>query len=311
MLKYFARRIFNLATILLVMSLAAFMVVRLIPGDPIMAMLGDRRVTKETIDNMRHLYGLDIPIWKQYLNYIMGLFQGNFGLSYFRVGEPVIDIIGRAFTVTLTVSLISFPVVIIFGILIGMLAAFYKNSIVDTIISFVTVLVTAIPNIAIGAMLIYVFALKLHLFPVSGWGGAKELVLPVFLVALYPTFSLARQTRACLIEELNKCYILTARAKGLSEFGILLKHAFRNVLLPVSTKVGMMFGGLLEGSFITEIIFNIPGLGRVSVDSIFRRDYPVVVAVILLATLIYGLTNIFVDLGYWVFNPKVREGMFK
>lgn len=308
MIKYFARRILNLAIILWIMSLAAFIAVRLIPGDPIMTMLGDRRITKDIIVNIRHQYGLDLPIWRQYLSYIRGLFHGDLGLSYFQIGVPVTEIISSAFKVTLTISLLAFPVIVVLGIPMGMAAAYYKDSAVDTVVSFFSVLATAIPNIAIGAILIYVFALKLHLFPVAGWGGTREIVLPIILVCIYPTASLARQTRACIIEELGKEYIITARAKGLSKKYILFRHAFPNTLLPLSTSVGLIFGRLLEGSFITEILFNIPGLGRISVASISTRDYPVVVAVILLATLIYGLLNILVDIGYYIFNPKIRRG---
>lgn len=308
MIKYFTRRLFNLVVILWIMSLAAFLAVRFIPGDPVMAMLGDRRITRDIMDSIRHQYGLDLPVWKQYINYMWGILHWNFGLSYFEIGEPVTEIISSAFKVTLTLSLLAFPIIVVIGISLGIAAAFYKDSAVDTVVSFFSVLATAVPNITIGITLVYIFALKLHLFPVAGWGEAKDVVLPVILISTFPLASLARQTRACIIEELSKDYIITAKSKGVSRKNILFRHAFPNTLLPLTTSTGLIFGRLLEGSFITEILFNIPGLGRISVESISRRDYPVVVAVILLATLIYGLLNILVDISYYIFNPVMSKG---
>lgn len=293
---------------LLVMSWAAFLAVRLIPGNPIIAMLGDSRASQQTIDNLISLHGLDLPLVKQFWNYFSGLLQGNLGISYFQVGKPVWEIISSSFFVTLKLTLMAFPVAVTVGITMGLAAAYYKDSWLDRLVSLFIVVATSIPQIAIGSFLYILFGLKLKWLPVAGWGRPAEAVLPVVLIALWPAASLAKLSRACILEEFTKQYITTAKAKGLSDFKVFFKHAFVNTLIPISTNVGLIFAFLLEGSFITEFLFNIPGLGRVVIDSIYRRDYPVIMASILLATFIYGLVNLVVDFGYWFFDPKLRSG---
>lgn len=308
MLKLVFYRIIGLIGMFLVMSLVAYLAIRLIPGDPITVILGDRSAGKEVIERLKHLYGLDLPIWKHYLQYIYGVLHGNLGLSYFEVGKPVSEIVSDAFRVTLQLTLMAFPVALITGTTLGLAAAYHKDTWVDATVSAFMVLATSVPHMAIGSFLMIIFGLKLQILPVAGWGTPSEMVLPTFMVVLWPSASLAKLCRACLIEELGKDYIITARAKGLSEPQVFLKHAFVNTLVPISTSMGLVLGHLLEGSFITEILFNIPGLGRVAINAISQRDYPVVLATILLATLIYGSINLVVDLGYRFFDPRLNTG---
>ena len=301
-----ARKVMGLAGMILAMSLIAFLAVKLIPGDPVTAMLGDTHATQETIDRLRHLYGLDLPLWQQYLHYLGGLFHGSLGPSYFEVGQPVNEIIGAAFLVTLKLALMAFPIVLLGGIGLGIAAAHFKDGWVDAAVSTLTVLVSSVPQIAIGSVLILVLGLRLHWLPVAGFDTFSEMILPVLLTALWPTASLAKLCRACMLEELSKGYVLTARAKGLSNFQVLLKHAFPNTLMPLSTNVGLICGHLLEDSFISETLFNIPGMGRISINAIGQRDYPTILAAVLLATLIYGAMSFIVDMGYFLFDPRLR-----
>mgnify|MGYP000859450082 CR=1 FL=1 len=308
MLRSIIRRSISLLGMLLVMSLVAFIATRLIPGDPIVTMLGDRPVSQDVIVRLRHLYGLDLPIWKQYSNYLYGFLRGDLGLSYFEIGKPVAEIITRSFLITLKLTVIAFPVALVFGTLLGIAAAYYQDTWVDMLVSSYVVLASSIPSMAVGAFLIVVFSLKLQLLPVAGWGTPAEAVLPIVMIAHWPAASLAKLSRACILEELGKGYIMTAQAKGLSKIAVFFKHAFVNTLVPLSTSMGLIFGHLLEGSFVTETMFNIPGLGRVAVDAIYQRDYPVIMATILLATLIYGAVNLIVDIGYYVFDPRLKTG---
>jgi len=305
MLLNFTRKIGGLAGMVMIMSLIAFSAIKCIPGDPIMSMLGGTHATQATIDRLRHLYGLDLPFWQQYLQYMRGLLHGDLGLSYFEIGQSVNSMIGNAFFATLKLALLAFPVVLFVGIGMGIAAAHYKDGWADVAVSTLTILVSSIPQIAIGSVLILVLGLKLHWLPVAGFSTFSEAILPVFLTCLWPTASLAKLCRACMIEELTKGYILTARAKGLSNFRVLIRHAFPNTLVPLSTNIGLIFGHLLEGSFISETLFNIPGLGRVSINAIAQRDYPVVLAAVLLATVIYGAISFIVDMGYVIFDPRL------
>jgi ABC-type dipeptide/oligopeptide/nickel transport system permease component len=305
MLLTLARKLMGLIGMVLVMSLIAFCSVKLIPGDPIMTMLGGTHATQATIDRLRHLYGLDLPLWRQYLHYLNGFFHGDMGLSYFEIGQSVNEIIGSAFLTTLKLALLAFPFVLFGGIGLGIAAAHNKDRWADAAVSTLTVLVSSVPQIAIGSVLILVLGLKLHWLPVAGFDTVSEAVLPVFLTALWPAASLAKLCRACMLEELGKGYILTARAKGLSNLQVLFKHAFPNTLVPLSTSAGLIFGHLLEGSFISETLFNLPGLGRVSINAIGQRDYPVILATVLLATLIYGMMSFIVDMGYALFDSRL------
>jgi peptide/nickel transport system permease protein len=201
-------------------------------------------------------------------------------------------------------ALLSFPIVLIAGIALGIAAARHKDGWADIAVSTLTILVSSVPQIAIGSILVLVLGLKLHWLPVAGFSTISEAVLPVLITVLWPTANLAKLCRACMIEELGKGYILVARAKGLSHFQVLLKHAFPNTLVPISTSLGLIFGHLLEGSFIAETLFNIPGLGRISINAIGQRDYPVILAAVLLATLIYGTLSFLVDMGYVLFDPR-------
>jgi ABC-type dipeptide/oligopeptide/nickel transport system permease component len=305
MLPKLARKIAGLLGMLLAMSLIAFFSIKLIPGDPIMAMLGGTHATQATIDRLMHLYGLDLPLWQQYLQYFNGLLHGNLGLSYFEIGQPVNGMIGGAFLTTLKLALFAFPFVLFGGTGLGVAAAHHKDGWADVVVSALTVFVSSVPQIAIGSVLILVLGLELHWLPVAGFSTFSEAILPVCLTSLWPTASLAKLCRACMLEELTKGYILTARAKGLSNYRVLWRHAFPNTLAPLSTSIGLIFGHLLEGSFISETLFNIPGLGRVSINAIAQRDYPVILAAVLLATLIYGTMSFIVDMGYAIFDPRL------
>jgi len=282
--------------------------VQFVPGDPIMAMLSDRSGDPVLEARLRADYGLDRPLPVQFVAYLGHIIDGSFGMSFRYVNTPVREVIATGLAITPVLALVSAGLAIGIGVFLGVFAAVRRNSWADTAVILVLVTGISVPNFALSAFLVYVFSIRLGVLPVAGWGSLSQMVLPVAILVIPPTAYIARLTRTYMLEVLGQDYIRTARAKGLRERLVIWRHALRNTLVPLLTTVGIIFGGLLSGTFVVETIFNIPGLGRLAIESIFARDYPVTMTIVLLFTVFYSLINLAVDLAYAALDPRIRLG---
>jgi ABC-type dipeptide/oligopeptide/nickel transport system permease component len=308
MLAYAMRRLLGLVPVLAVAVVLTFLAIQAIPGDPVLIMLSDQSADKALAARLRAEYGLDLPLWQQFLNYIRGVAAGDFGKSFRFVGVPVIDVIKDALMISPVLALAATALAVPVGVVVGVFAALRRNSWADTTVILVLIAGISIPNFALSAFLGFIFAVKLGVVPVAGWGTLQQAVLPVTILAVPPAAYIARLSRTYMLEVLQQDYIRTARAKGLSRRLVVYRHALRNTLVPLLTTIGIIFGGLLSAAFVVETIFNIPGLGRMAIQSIFSRDYPVTMAIVLLFTAFYALINLLVDVLYGVIDPRIRLG---
>jgi len=308
MLRYAVLRILGLIPVLFVAIVLTFAANQLVPGDPIMALLSDQTGDPVLEARLRAEYGLDQPLGQQFLSYLAGIASGNFGLSFRFANVPVIDVISTGLAISPILALAALGIALPTGIFLGTFAALRRNSLADTSIILVLVAGISIPNFAMSAFLVYLFAIKLGVLPVAGWGTLDKAVLPVVVLAIPPIAYIARLSRAYMLEVLQQDYIRTARAKGLRERLVIYRHALRNTLVPLLTTVGIIFGGLLSGTFVVETIFNIPGLGSMAIQAVFARDYPVTMAIVLLFTCFYAVINLIIDLLYGLIDPRIRLG---
>ncbi len=281
-----------------------FLIVHLIPGDPVEIMLGEqaRAVDREAL---RHEMGLDKPIHLQYVAFLKGLVRGDLGQPL-HTKQPVLTSIARRLPATIELAAAAMAVALLLAIPLGLLAAYKKDSLVDQGSMLFALLGISMPNFWLGPLLIIVFSLKLGWFPVSGRGSLAHVVLPAITLGTAMAAILTRMTRASMLDVIKSDYITTARAKGVRESLVVLKHAFRNALIPVVTIVGLQIGGLLAGSIITETIFAWPGIGRLTIQAINARDYPLVQGCVLIIALGYVLVNFATDLLYGLIDPRIR-----
>ena len=306
MFRYAIARIFGLIPVLFVAVVVTFVAVQFVPGDPIMILLSDQSGDPVLEARLRTEYGLDRPLHVQFLDYLVGILHGDFGLSFRFASVPVIDVLSTGLAISPILALSAICLALPLGIILGTFAALRRNTMADTSIIFVLVAGISIPNFAMSAFLVYLFAIKLGVVPVAGWGTIDKAVLPVVVLAIPPTAYIARLSRTYMLEVLQQDYIRTARAKGLPDRLVIYRHALRNTLVPLLTTVGIIFGGLLSGTFVVEIIFNIPGLGSMAIQSIFARDYPVTMTIVLLFTCFYAGINLIIDLLYGLIDPRIR-----
>ena len=281
-----------------------FLIVHLIPGDTVEIMLGEqaRAVDRE---ELRHEMGLDKPIHLQYVAFLKGLVRGDLGHSL-HTKQPVLTSIARRLPATIELAAAAMAVALLLAIPLGLLAAYKKDSLVDQGSMLFALLGISMPNFWLGPLLIIVFSLKLGWFPVSGRGSLAHVVLPAITLGTAMAAILTRMIRASMLDVIQSDYITTARAKGVRESLVVLKHAFRNALIPVVTIVGLQIGGLLAGSIITETIFAWPGIGRLTIQAINARDYPLVQGCVLIIALGYVLVNFATDLLYGLIDPRIR-----
>ena len=301
----------TLPVIWLVVSLV-FLLIHLVPGDPILQMLGDG-ATPADIDALRHQYGLDQPLWAQYLHYWNGVLHGDLGSSI-RLHDSVAHLIVARYPYTVVLTLTALLISLVLALPAGILAAVRRGKWTDQALSVVSLFGLSVPGIALGPVLILVFSILLGWLPVSGAsrGGAHGgidwhyLVLPSVAMGASLAAILTRMVRTAMLEELGQDYIRTARAKGLSEVRVVWKHALPNALVPIITVVGLQFGALLAGAIVTEKIFSWPGLGRLVVDAISNRDYALVQGCLLSICMTYVLVNLLTDVVYRWVNPRMR-----
>lgn len=306
MLGYAARRMLGMLAVWFIAILLTFIAVQFVPGDPILALLSDQSGDPVLEARLRADYGLDRPLWIQFLDYLRNIANGTFGLSFRFAGTPVIEVIAGGLAISPVLALVSISLAVPLGVSVGIFAAIRQNSWADTAVILILVAGISVPNFAMAAFLVFLFSVKLGVLPVAGWGSFEQMVLPVTILVIPPTAYIARLTRTYMLEVLQQDYIRTARAKGLRERLVIYRHALRNTLVPLLTTIGIIFGGLLSGTFVVETIFNIPGLGRMAIESIFARDYPVTMSIVLLFTIFYSLINLIVDLLYAALDPRIR-----
>jgi peptide/nickel transport system permease protein len=282
-----------------------FLLIHLVPGDPILQMLGEGAPAAD-IAAIRHTYGLDVPLWQQYLHYWKGVLHGDLGPSL-RFNQSVSKLIVQRYPYTLQLTLAALLVAILISIPAGVRSAQRRGKWDDKLLSVVSLFGLSFPNFALGPILILFFSIELGLLPVSGSGTFAHLVLPAITMGSALAAILTRMVRTSMLEELGQDYIRTARAKGLSERAVVYRHALRNAMLPVLTVLGLQFGALLAGAIVTEKIFSWPGIGRLTIDAIGNRDYYLVQGCILAIGLTYVLVNFLTDLLYSVANPRIRQ----
>jgi peptide/nickel transport system permease protein len=305
MLRYLTlRALYTLPVIWLVVSLV-FLLIHLVPGDPILQMLGEGAPAAD-IQATRHLYGLDVPLSQQYLHYWSGVLHGNLGPS-FRFNQGVTKLIAQRYPYTLQLTLAALLVAILLSIPAGVRSARRRNHWDDRVLSVVSLFGLSFPNFALGPILILLFSIKLGWLPVSGSGSIAHLILPAVTMGGALAAILTRMVRTSMLEELGQDYIRTARAKGLPERTVVYHHALRNAMIPVITVLGLQFGALLAGAIVTETIFSWPGIGRLTIQAIGNRDYYLVQGCILAIGLTYVAVNLMTDLLYTVVNPRIRQ----
>ena len=307
MVSYIAARLLWLPVVLLAVSLVTFTLGHYGPGDPAQVRLG-ARATPEAVELLREQLGLNRPFINQYLGYIAGAVQGDFGESYTLQGRSVSELISRKVWISAQLGFAALNVAIWLGIPLGLLAAYKHGSWTDTALVSFYLLFYATPVFIAAPFFILFAALELHLLPTSGWGGlfSTHIIMPALIMGLPGVAGMVRLTRASALEVLSQDYIRTARAKGLREVTVQRRHVLRNALIPILTVVGLSIASLVEGAFITETIFGIPGIGRLAVDSIFKRDYPIIMALVLITASAFVFANLVVDILYGILDPRIR-----
>jgi peptide/nickel transport system permease protein len=308
------RRLGAMIPVLILVTFGVFALIHLTPGDPIDAMMGESYDPAAKI-RLRSELGLDQPIYVQYLGWIQRVVQGDFGRSI-RDNQPVMENVGLRIGVTLQLALFAMVISLLVAFPVGIMSATHRNSPIDGFGTLFALFGICMPNFLIALLLIYVFGVLLHWLPISGYVPFAEGLIPAFKSLTMPAITLGlalaavvtRTLRSSLLETLNEDYVRTARAKGLSEQLVIRRHALKNGLIPVVTILGLQLGTLIGGAVITEYIFALPGVGRLVVDSVFSRDYPVVQGVILLISIGFVLSNLAVDIIYGWLDPRIRYG---
>ena len=304
MLVFIARRLMMLVSVLLGVVTLVFFLIHMIPGDPVDIMLGENALAADK-EAMRRDLGLDQPLHLQYLNYLSGVVRGDLGTSLLS-RQPVLTEILSRFPASVELMAGAMFVALSLSVPLGILAAMKPRSLMDALAMLVAFLGAAIPSFWLGPLLILLFAIHLNWLPVNERGGLEHLILPALTLGTALAAILSRMIRSSLLEVLGEDYIRTARAKGLGERRVILKHALRNALIPVITIVGLQIGILLSGAIITEFIFDWPGLGTLLLQSIHTRNYPLVQGCILFIATVYVLVNLLTDIAYGWADPRVR-----
>ncbi len=297
------RFLFTLPALWLILTMV-FLLVHIVPGDPVQQMLGEG-ARAEDMQQLRRALGLDLPLHVQYGRYLAGLLRGNWGQS-FRFQTPVLRVVLERYPATITLALTGLLICAAIGIPAGVLAAHRRGHAADRAVGFFTLLGLSVPNFALGPVLILLFSIQLGWLPVSGKEGWASLVLPGITLGAALAAILTRTVRSSMIEELSSDYVRTARAKGLPESAVLFRHAFRNALIPIVTILGLQFGTLLAGTIVTETIFSWPGIGRLTVQAIQARDYPLLQGCILVIAFSYVVVNLLTDFIYALADPRIR-----
>jgi len=301
---YLAQRAIWGLVVLFGVSIVVFVIVRIIPGDPVRLMYPEG-MTAETLQRARVELGLDQPVYVQYAVFISRALQGDLGHSY-RYQRPVVDLLRERLPATAELSLAALVLALVLGVPTGVVAAVKRNSPFDNLVMLLAILGQSMPTFWLGIVLIVVFAVTLHWLPTSGMQGFSYIVLPALSLSGFMIALTARVVRSSMLDVLSQDYLRTARAKGLGELTVVLRHGLRNALLPVVTILSLQVGTLLGGAVITETVFAWPGIGLLAITAISQRDYNIVQAVVLLSTVVFVGINLLVDIAYTWLDPRVR-----
>jgi ABC-type dipeptide/oligopeptide/nickel transport system permease component len=302
---YITQRLLQAVPVLVGVSVLSFLMLHLVPGDPVQIFAGDKPLTPERAAELRHAYGLDRPLVVQYWDYASHAVRGDLGVGL-RSQRPVLDSILEVLPGTAQLTLAALLIAAILGIGLGILAAVAHGTWLDTAVMAVAMLGISTPVFYSALLLILFFSFTLTWFPATGQGGLERLVLPATALGLSSAAVLARLVRSSMLDVLHQEYVVTARAKGLAPALVLMRHALKNALIPAVTMLGLQLGALLGGAVVTETIFSRPGVGRLAVDAILNRDFPLVQGTVLFAAATYVLVNLAVDVSYAVIDPRIR-----
>jgi peptide/nickel transport system permease protein len=300
-----AKRLLLLVPVLWLVVSLVFILIHLVPGDPVQQMLGEGASVAD-ISALRHAYGLDVPLGTQYIRYWDGVLHGNLGTSI-RLNAPVADLVLTRYPYTLELAIPAVLLAILLSFPAGIASARHRGRWQDQSLGVVSLFGISFPTFTLGPILILIFGILVGWLPVSGAGSWKHFILPVATLGTALAAILTRMVRTSMLEELGQDYIRTARAKGLSERATVYRHALPNAMIPLLTIVGLQFGALLAGAIVTETIFSWPGLGRLTIDAISNRDYPLVQGCILTIGITYVLVNLLTDALYAAVNPRIRQ----
>ena len=316
MLRFLMQRLLALIPVLFIVAVIVFLILRLTPGDPA-AVIAGNNATNEDIDRIREQLGLTRPLWTQFVIWLSGVLQGDLGYSFY-LGKPVTELIAQRIEPTLSLAAGTMVLAVLVAVPLGTLAAWRMGGWLDRLLSGFAVAGFSVPVFVIGYVLIYIFAIELQWLPVQGYrrlfgefsqglgAWAYQLVLPWLSLATIYVALIARVTRASVSEALTEDYIRTARAKGVSETAVLLRHALANAAVPIVTVIGIGIALLIGGVVVTETVYAIPGLGSLTVDAVLNRDFPVIQGVVLFFSVLYVLINLLVDLSYLWLDPRIR-----
>jgi len=314
---YIIRRLIQAAIVVMLTTIFVFLLIRLLPGDPVLLYVSmdefNEVTTEEELAALRHEFGLDRPMYVQYADWISGVVRGDLGESIF-LDVAVSEEMGSALPKTMFLGVLAWILALVLGIPFGIIAALRRGKWIDTIVTFMANIGITAPVFWVGIMLIHVFAVTLGWLPVMGYTSIfsdpllaiKKMIMPIFCLALFPMAGTSRQARSAMLEVIRQDYIRTARAKGLAEFTITMRHALRNGIIPIVTLAGMQIRGIIGGSVLIESVFNIPGMGRLAVEGLQNQDYAIVQGVILLVATITTLLNLLVDISYGYIDPRIR-----
>lgn len=313
MFKYVVNRIISAIITMFILSVLIFSIIHLTPGDPARIMLG-ADASVEQVEQLNESLGLNEPLLKQYWSWVTGIFHGDLGTSYSRNGT-VVEEITKSMGPTITLSAWALLLIIVIAIPLGMLAAKKKGKVVDSAVVGFSLLGISVPSFLLSVLCVMFFSVKLKIFPVAGYKTIEQvgfvehiryITLPVISLALMQVAMLTRMTRASLIDVINNDYIKAAKSKGLSQRVILYKHALRNALIPILTTIGQIFATLLSGAAVVETVFNVSGIGQLIVNSVQKRDYPIIQGIVIVISLIYIVINFSIDILYGIVDPRIR-----
>ncbi|MGR3571428.1 ABC transporter permease [Brevirhabdus sp.] len=313
MLSFIARRLVIAIPTIILISVFVFTLQKLLPGDPVLAMAGEER-DPQVLEFLREKYRLNDPIPIQYLTWVGNALIGDLGISL-RTNQPVLELIGEKLPVTIQLAVMAMLFALVIGIPAGILSAVKKGTVTDYVANVVALSGLSIPNFWLGIMLILLVSVKWQLLPASGYVPLSEdparsimvMIMPAFVLGTALAATLMRHTRSAMLTVLTSDYVRTARAKGLVERRVILKHAFRNALTPIVTLTALLFGELIAGAVLTEQIFTIPGFGKLVVDAVFNRDYAVVQGIVLVTAVGFIFMNLLADVAYVLLNPRLRK----
>ena len=306
MLSYTGKRLLQTIFVLLGISLITFVLLQVVPGDPVALML-EKRADPETIAQVRKELGLDLPYYVQYLNFIKGAIHLDFGTSYF-TKEVVTDALFRCFKVTVKLACMSFIFASVIGIPCGIFAAVKRGKGIDTVVMVLSIVGVSAPAFWVAIILQILFGLKLNVLPISGFDTPASYILPSLALGARYAGNIARITRTSMLEVLGQDYIRTAKAKGAMRWAVILKHALKNAMIPIVTLVGTDFGYMLTGSMLIEKVFSIPGIGKLAVDAMSNRDLPLLEGTVMYIAFVFVVVNLIVDVSYAFLDPRIRYG---